>query len=160
MNTNSFKSGFVVAMGCLGTMASLAQSGGPFAVPSSVIAGGSGTSTSGVFQVSGTVGQPVTGGPLTNGGFRLASGFWPQVHLLQLPDGPPLKIRLEPGQFVISWPVTPGSFRLQTTSNAADKSSWVDSANPLVVVGDENTVAFRPIFNPPSQYFRLRRVGP
>jgi hypothetical protein len=40
------------------------------------IDGGGGTSTGGVFSVSGTIGQPDAGGPLTGGNYSLTGGFW------------------------------------------------------------------------------------
>ena len=40
------------------------------------VAGGGGTSTGGVYAVSGTIGQHDAGGPLTNGPYSLTGGFW------------------------------------------------------------------------------------
>ncbi len=40
------------------------------------IAGGGGTSTGGVYAVSGTIGQTDAGGPLTNGQYSVTGGFW------------------------------------------------------------------------------------
>ncbi len=53
-----------------------AQTGGPFAIEKSVIAGGGGTASGGTFRLDGTVGQwsPVTN---TSGGvYDLGGGFW------------------------------------------------------------------------------------
>ena len=41
------------------------------------IDGGGGASTGGVYSVSGTIGQPDAGGPLTGGSFSLIGGFCP-----------------------------------------------------------------------------------
>ncbi|HUC85210.1 MAG TPA: hypothetical protein VL970_08465, partial [Candidatus Acidoferrales bacterium] len=48
------------------------------------IAGGGGTSSNGQFSVSGTIGQPDAGGPLTGGSFSLAGGFW-ALYAVQTP---------------------------------------------------------------------------
>lgn len=40
------------------------------------IDGGGGTSSGGVYSVSGTIGQPDAGGPMTGGSFSLYGGFW------------------------------------------------------------------------------------
>ncbi len=40
------------------------------------IDGGGGTSTGGVFSLSGTIGQPDAGGPMTGGAYSLTGGFW------------------------------------------------------------------------------------
>lgn len=44
---------------------------------SSTIDGGGGTSTGGVFELSGTFGQPDAGAEMTGGDFALTGGFWP-----------------------------------------------------------------------------------
>ena len=40
------------------------------------VAGGGGTSTGGVYSVSGTIGQHDAGGPMTGGNYSLTGGFW------------------------------------------------------------------------------------
>jgi hypothetical protein len=57
-----------------------AQSGGPYVITSSVIAGGGSTAPAGAgISVSGTIGQPVVSpsGPSTGGEFAVSAGFWP-----------------------------------------------------------------------------------
>src|SRR6185503_17568854 len=54
------------------------------------IDGGGGTSTGGVFSVSGTIGQPDAGGPMTGGNYSLTGGFWALPGVIQMPDGPTL----------------------------------------------------------------------
>jgi len=39
--------------------------------------GGGGTSVGGSFELSGTIGQPDAGVPMTGGNFELTGGFWP-----------------------------------------------------------------------------------
>ncbi len=53
-----------------------AQSGGPYAIEKSVIAGGGGTSSGGTYSLQGTIGQTIAGGPSTNSPYSLQSGFW------------------------------------------------------------------------------------
>lgn len=54
-----------------------AQSGGPFQIEKSVIAGGGATAAGGLFSISGTMGQPVdTGATLGGVPFILHGGFW------------------------------------------------------------------------------------
>ncbi len=53
-----------------------AQSGGTFLIEKSVIAGGGGTSTGGIFGLDGTIGQNVAGTSSSGGVFRVDSGFW------------------------------------------------------------------------------------
>ena len=53
-----------------------AQSGGTFTITKSVIAGGGGRATGGVFTVDGTIGQSLAGTQSTGANFTLISGFW------------------------------------------------------------------------------------
>lgn len=101
------------------------------------IAGGGGTSTGGLYAVSGTIGQPDAGGPLTGGGYSLTGGFWALPFAVQSPDAPLLTIvPFGAGQARISWtPNTPG-FVLQENTNL-NTTNWVNSpsgaGNPVTV---------------------------
>ena len=53
-----------------------AQSGGVYAIVSSTLDGGGGTSTGGVYAISGTIGQPDASNALTGGAYSLTGGFW------------------------------------------------------------------------------------
>ncbi len=110
--------------------------------------GGGGTSTGGVYSVSGSIGQPDAGGPMTNGLYSVTGGFWALPVAVQVIGGPMLTIApAEPGQAMISWtPNTPG-FVLQETLSLLP-TNWVNSAsgttNPVIVPA---TV--------PSKFYRL-----
>ena len=114
------------------------------------VAGGGGTSTGGVYSVSGTIGQHDAGGPLTNAQYSVTGGFWVLPVAVQTVGAPLLTIvPAAPGQATISWtPATPG-FVLQETLSLAP-SNWVNSAsgalNPVTVPA---TV--------PSKFYRLRK---
>ena len=101
------------------------------------IDGGGGTSTGGVYSVSGTIGQPDAGGPMTNGQYSVTGGFWALPTAIQVAGAPTLTIvPAAPGQATISWtPNTPG-FVLQETLSLSP-TNWVNSAsgttNPIVV---------------------------
>ena len=47
-----------------------------FSIDWFTIDGGGGTSTGGVFSVSGTIGQPDAGTPMSGGNFSVSGGFW------------------------------------------------------------------------------------
>ena len=121
-----------------------------YSIDWSKIAGGGGTSTGGVYSVSGTIGQPDAGGPLTNGQYSVTGGFWVLPSAVQTVGAPLLTIApAAPGQATLSWtPATPG-FVLQETLSLAP-SNWVNSAsgaaNPVTVPA---TV--------PSKFYRLRQ---
>ena len=99
--------------------------------------GGGGTSTGGVYAVSGTVGQPDAGLTMTGGVYSVTGGFWALPIVVQTPGAPTLTIVPHaPGFALVSWsPPTPGfvlqeNFSLSTTN-------WVYSlsgtTNPVIV---------------------------
>ena len=51
------------------------------------IDGGGGTSTGGVYSVSGTIGQPDAGGPMSGGQYSVTGGFWSLLSVVQTPAG-------------------------------------------------------------------------
>ena len=114
------------------------------------VAGDGGTSTGGVYAVSGTIGQPEAGGPLTNGQYSVTGGFWALPIAVQTPGAPTLTIvPFGPGQARISWtPNTPG-FVLQETW-VLSPANWTNSpsgaANPVTV----------PTSNP-RRFYRLNK---
>ena len=61
-----------------------AQSGGSFNLPQTVIAGGGGSSTGGTNEITGTIGQHLTG-QSSGGGFAIEGGFWPGAVPAQCP---------------------------------------------------------------------------
>jgi hypothetical protein len=56
--------------------------------------GGGGTSTGGVYAVSGTIGQPDAGGAMTGGNYSLTGGFWALISVVQTAGLPLLTITL------------------------------------------------------------------
>jgi hypothetical protein len=121
-----------------------------YSIDGFTVAGGGGTSTGGVYAVSGTLGQHDAGGPMTNGQYSLTGGFWALPSAVQTPGAPVLTvIPFGPGQARISWvPNTPG-FVLQETLSLAP-SNWVNSASG----------ALNPVTVPatlPTKFYRLRK---
>src|SRR6266481_6554390 len=67
------------------------------------VAGGGGSSTGSVYSVSGTIGQPDAGGPMTGGNYSLTGGFW-SLFAQQTPGAPLLTIRLTAtNTALVSW---------------------------------------------------------
>lgn len=101
------------------------------------IDGGGGTSTGGVYSVSGTIGQPEAGPVMTNGQYSIIGGFWALPSAVQTPGTPRLTITpAGPGQVTISWtPDTPGFVLQESPSLAA--ANWTNApssaTNPVTV---------------------------
>ena len=108
-----------------------------YSIDWSTIDGGGGTSTGGVYSVSGTIGQPDAGGPMTNGQYSVTGGFWVLPTAIQTGGAPTLAIvPATPGNATISWtPNTPGWILQETwvLSPANWTNSPSGSANPIVV---------------------------
>ena len=88
-----------IAAICLTTSARAQQ----YSIDWHTIDGGGGTSTGGVFTVSGTIGQP-DAGALSAGSYTLVGGFWGIVSVVQLPGAPRLSIERIGGAVRVFWP--------------------------------------------------------
>lgn len=117
------------------------------------IAAGGGTSTGGVFSVSGTIGQPDAGGPMTGGKYSVTGGFWSFLSVVQSPGSPTLKISLTAtNTAIVYWPSPSTGFSLQQNSSLGT-TNWVAVSE---AVTDNGTNRFI-IVNPPSgnRFYRL-----
>ena len=86
---------------------------------------GGGTSTGGVYSVTGTLGQP-DAGTMSGGNYSLTGGFW-APYAVQTPGAPWLTITLnaQPSTVTVAWPVSDTSWQLQTTTNLVSTgSNW------------------------------------
>ena len=118
------------------------------------IDGGGGTSTCGVYSISGTVGQP-DAGVMSGGSYSLAGGFWGIVGAIQTPGAPLLTVQFTgTNEIVISWPSPSTGFFLEQNANVST-SNWVPAPE---AVTDNGTNKFI-IVNPPTgnRYYRLLR---
>jgi hypothetical protein len=118
------------------------------------IAGGGGTSTGGVYTVSGTIGQH-DAGTLVGGSYSLTGGFWGIIAAVQTPGSPFLAIKVTTNNFaVLSWPSAFPGFRLQQDASVGN-TNWANvntNTYPIVVVNGTNTVTV-PVSG--NQFFRL-----
>jgi hypothetical protein len=138
---------FLAATVCLPAVAQL------YTISWHKIAGGGGTSTGGVYSVSGTIGQHDAGGPLTGGNFSLAGGFW-ALTAVQTPGAPTLGIVLtSTNTAMVYWPSTSTGFSLQVNT---DLTTGIWTA-PGETVQDNGTIKYI-IVNPPTgrKFYRLK----
>ena len=124
-----------------------------FSIDWFTIDGGGGTSTGGVFSVSGTIGQP-DAGRMSGGNFTLEGGFWGIIGAIQTPGSPLLSVLLTTtNTVIISWPA-PSSFSLQQNSNLLT-TNWA-TASPLPsVTGTNNVVTNATTL--PGKLYRLHK---
>ena len=120
------------------------------------IDGGAGTSSGGVYTLSGTIGQPDANQQRTTGGnVSLTGGFWSLIAVQTL-DAPPLTIQLTATNTArIFWPSPSEGFALQQNTNLNNPgiSGWVGA--PQTVTDDGTTRSI--IVSPPTgnRFYRL-----
>ena len=153
-NTSGFEirySSFVILSLLLAASRLSAQS---YSIDWFTIDGGGGTSTGGVYSVSGSIGQPdANAQPLIGGNFSVVGGFWSLFSVVQTPGTPLLTIRLtSTNTAMVSWPSPSTGFNLQQNTNLGTPI-W--SAPPEIVT-DNGTIKFI-IVNPPAgnRFYRL-----
>ena len=125
-----------------------------YAIDWYAIAGGGGTSTGGVYSVSGTIGQS-DAGHMSGGNFTLDGGFWGLIAVVQTPGAPTLRVvRTATNTVLIAWPAPSTGFSLQQNSVANNSVTWGGVTNAPLVVGSENQV----IISPPvgNKFYRLK----
>jgi hypothetical protein len=113
------------------------------------VSGGGGTSTGGVYTISGTIGQPDAGGKTSGGNYVVTGGFW-SLYAVQTPGAPTLMIAKIGSQVIISWDPSVTGYTLQTNANLATPT-WGNYAGTVV----NNTVTNSPPVG--NLFFRLKQ---
>ncbi|MDB6124376.1 MAG: hypothetical protein JWQ71_3369 [Pedosphaera sp.] len=117
------------------------------------IDGGGGTSTGGVYSISGTIGQP-DAGKLTGGTYTIDGGFWGIIAAVQTPGAPLLTITPAGPSVIISWPASVTGFTLQQDADLNTPNAWSTVATSVVVTNGLNTVTVPATFG--NKFFRLK----
>ena len=128
---------------------------GQYSLDWSTIDGGGGTSTGGVYAVTGTIGQP-DAGRMSGGNFTVDGGFWGVVAAVQTPGAPWLTITLNSqlSTVTVSWPVSETPWQLQATTNLVTAGSvWTECSYQT------NGATCCRIESPPagSKFYRLKQ---
>jgi len=142
---------FALGFGLLlaGGVTARAQS---YAIDWFTIDGGGGTSTGGVYSVSGTIGQP-DAGIMSGGNYSLTGGFWSLLSVVQSPDAPLLSITLTTtNTAVVSWPSPSTGFTLQQNTNSLSSVNWSN----IATVQDNGTIKYILVNQPAgNRFYRL-----
>jgi hypothetical protein len=101
--------------------------GQQYSVDWSKVSGGGGTSTGGVYSVSGTIGQHDGGGPMTGGNYSLTGGFWSLISVVPTPGAPPLAISHAGTTVTVYWQNVAG-WSLQQNSSVTAPAGWSASS--------------------------------
>lgn len=128
----------------------------PFSIGWYKIAGGGGTSGSGEYSISGTIGQSEAGGAMSGGNFSVTGGFWSMISVVATAGAPTLVISHSAAGVIVSWPASAGGWTLQQTSDLST-GAWGASAFPIANDGVTESIT---ISNPSENlFFRLIRAS-
>src|SRR2546427_1956811 len=116
--------------------------------------GGGGTSSGGVYSLSGTIGQP-DAGKLSGGTYTLDGGFWGIVAAVQTPGSPLLTITYSGVNVIISWPAPAEGFGLEMRDGLSPGVPWVAVTNTPAAANDQRAVTIG--ITSGSKFYRLRR---
>jgi len=137
---------------CLLASACCLRAQGQYSIAWSKVSGGGGTSTGGVYTVSGTIGQHDSGGPMLGGNFSLTGGFWSLLTVFQTPGAPYLFISHSGTAVTIYWQNVSG-WTLQQTSSTTSPTGWSASGGVTTSSGTNYLNLSSPAG---SLFFRLR----
>lgn len=116
--------------------------------------GGGGTTSDGVYEVSGTIGQP-DAGTISVNGYAIEGGYWDDIEAVQTPGAPRLTIERTPvNSVIVSWPATWDEWQLQE-SLAPAFAPWNNvTVTPQLVAG-----RFQVEVDPPlgKRFYRLQK---
>jgi hypothetical protein len=118
------------------------------------IAGGGGTSTGGVYTVSGTIGQPdASQQAMTGGNYSLVGGFW-SLLAVQTPGAPSLTIaRTTTNTVAVFWPSPSTGWNLQQNTNSVSSVNW---SNVTATIQDDGTTKTLIVIPPTgNRFYRL-----
>ena len=115
---------------------------------------GGGTSTGGVYSITGAIGQP-DAGTLTGGAYTLHGGFWGIIAAVQTPGAPYLWVmRTETNTVCVWWAVSETSWQLQATTNLVTGGSlW----SPCSYATNGATCVFVETLPLANRFYRLRK---
>ena len=118
------------------------------------VAGGGGTSTGGVYAVSGTIGQH-DAGSMTGGQYALIGGFWGLIGVVPVPGSPLLQVaNTGTNTVVIWWPSPSTGFILQQNGDLRT-TNWLTAPQTVTDNGTTRSI----VVNPPvgDLFYRLKQ---
>ncbi len=134
-------------------MMAVAVCGQNYTVDWLTIDGGGGTSTGGVYSVTGTIGQP-DAGRMSGGNYSVDGGFWGIIAVVQMPGAPTLSISLTTtNTATVSWLYPSKGFSLEQ-NEVLGSTNWVSVAtNGVVHVGERWQLTVQPSSG--NRFYRL-----
>jgi hypothetical protein len=141
------------SLGCGLVLAASMARGQTYRVDWHTVASGGGSSASGPYQISGTIGQPDTGQTMASGSYSITGGFW-AFYAVQSLGAPNLQITLTASNTaLVYWPSPSAGFNLAVNTNL-NGTNWVA---PPQAVNDNGTIKYI-IVSPPAgdRFYQLK----
>ncbi len=145
----------IFVLGMVAAFLPVCAQGQSYAIDWFSIDGGGGTSTGGVYSVSGTIGQP-DAGRMTGASYALDGGFWGFVGAIQTIGAPLLSVERSGASVRVFWPATTAGFVLDEAAViGGPPSSW----NPVANLYSTNATHISITISAPigARYYRLRK---
>jgi hypothetical protein len=150
-----FKPGVLASVVLLWLISAFSSSAQNFNIDWWTVDGGGGTSTGGVYTLTGTIGQP-DAGTLSGGNYTLQGGFWGIIAAIQTPGMPHLYVTNLANTVMVYWAL-PGTDCVleQTPVLSNDTIPWTQVSFPYQTNASHIFItAPTPAGN---KYYRLRR---
>ena len=126
----------------------------PYSIDWYKISCGGGTSTGGVYAVSGTIGQADASGAMSGGQYSVTGGFWSLISVVQTVGAPTLTVTHAGNNVVVSWPSPSTGFQLEQNANLAAANGWTTTG---FSIADNGTTKSITIPSPTGNlFFRLK----
>ncbi len=146
MKTNLFKS----LLALLFITSSAAVHAQNYSIDWFTVDGGGGTSTGGVYSVSGTIGQP-DAGKSSGSSYSIDGGFW-SIVAVQTPNAPRLFVQRIGGSVRVYWPASAAGFVLDQSLTVT--GTWSQVSFPYATNATEISITVpAPSGN---KFYRLR----
>ncbi len=152
MNIYRAKNGVVLAVGLLLVFVAQAQ----VAIDWHTLDDGGGTSTGGIYEISGTIGQSDAGATIQGGAVALQGGFWALIGVLQTDGAPELHIANNlDGTATLSWAVAGSDGYQLRVATDLEAEDWTDVPTAPAVVGENYVVTVS--LTATKRYYQLRK---
>ncbi len=154
MNICRTKKSMMVGLGTALLLVLTAQA--QYAIDWHTMDGGGGTSTGGIYEITGTIGQPDAGATIQGGDIALQGGFWALIGVMQTDGAPELRIANNlDGTATLSWAMAGSDgFQLRVATDL-ELEDWADVPDVPAVVGDQYQVTVS--LTATKRYYQLRK---
>lgn len=145
--------GYFFALSILALFSCCLSASAQYSIDWYKIGGGGGTSTGGVYSISGTIGQhdATANGALSGGNYSLTGGFWALISVVQTTGAPTLYISHSGSAVTVYWQDVSG-WTLQQNNNLSPTAIWSASSG----VTNSNGTNYLNLASPAGNlFFRL-----